>query len=38
MDVRAISRYERTAPNKLRQVTGQIVGLPVGQARQLLQV
>jgi large subunit ribosomal protein L22 len=38
MDVRAISRYERTAPNKLRQVTGEIVGLPVGQARQLLQV
>lgn len=38
MDVRAISRYERTAPNKLRQVTHQIAGLPVGRARQLLQV
>lgn len=38
MQAKATSKFERTAPNKLRQVAGQIRGLPVEQARRLLQV
>jgi large subunit ribosomal protein L22 len=35
--VKATSRYVRTAPNKARQVVAHIRGLPVEEARRLLQ-
>lgn len=38
MEARATSKFERTAPSKVRQVAGQVRGLPVAEARRVLQV
>lgn len=38
MQAKATSKFERTAPDKLRQVAGHVRGLPVDQARRMLQV
>ncbi len=38
MEVKATAKFVRTAPNKLRQVAGQIRDLPVDRARELLLV
>lgn len=38
MQAKATSKFERTAPDKLRQIAGHIRGLPVNEAHRLLQV
>ncbi|HVL98838.1 MAG TPA: 50S ribosomal protein L22 [Egibacteraceae bacterium] len=38
MQVRAVSRYARVAPNKARQVIAHIRGRPVEDARRLLEL